>query len=81
MEEEEFEKYSEKALLLFKPYRSTSDLLGTRRKYSEAFTDLKETEYFQNSQARRILSKTEQHNSGKRRAKELRDARREAEIT
>ncbi len=49
-------------------------------KYSEAFAYFKETEFYQNYQAGRILSHIEQYYSGKLRAKELRDASREVDI-
>ncbi len=81
IEEEEFEKNTQKiALLLFKPHRNSAQLLGTKRKYSEAFLDFKETGYFKNSQAGPILSNIQEYYSGKRQAKEIRDARREAEF-
>ncbi len=65
---------------LFKPRRSTSNFFRTRPKYSKAFTDCQETECYQNSRAGRILSNIEQYYFGKRKAKKLRDARREAGI-
>ncbi len=50
---------------LFKPNRNQEHLLDSKRTYSEAFLAFKETEYFQNSQAGRILSNIDQYYSGK----------------
>ncbi len=80
IDEEEFEKYAKIALLLFKPHRKPEHLLDRKTKYSEAFLEFKGTEYYRNSQVERILFNIDQYYSGKRRAKELRDARKEEQV-
>ncbi len=46
IKEEEFEKYSKIALLLFRRHRNSAQLLGTKRKYSEPFLEFMERDFF-----------------------------------
>ncbi len=61
------------ALILFKPRRSSKEILGTKSNFTEAFTEFKTSNYCANSQAEQILSNIQQYYVGKRRAKEIRD--------
>ncbi len=64
------------ALLLFQAHRTSNQLLGKYKTYSEAFIAFQNTGYYKSSQAEQSFSNIQQYYTGKRRVKDLRDSKR-----
>ena len=70
----DIEKYAKIALLLFKPHRKTSEILGNHEDYCKALQHFQDSEKYKEAQADIILSNMSQYYAGRRKAKELLDA-------
>ena len=53
--EEEKQQYAQRALILFKPFRTRDDLFGDNYSYLEAWKTFKRTSIYLNSEAHIIL--------------------------
>ena len=71
--EEEKKQYTQRALILLKPFRTRDDLFGDNSSYLEAWKKFKKTSIYLNSEAPIILENIQEFYNGKRRAREQRE--------